>query len=155
MIQFLRTLLLSVLLFLSTNLWAQEQIPHESNRNHAIAINCGGLLGPVVSLNYEYTISRSFLKGNNILYTRIGSGYMGFWGGDYGFMAAQLGLLTGADKNHHLDFGIGPLMTFPYDGLMPFTLTAAYRFQKPDGKTYFRIGGGVVEGFQLSAGFRF
>ena len=80
---------------------------------------------------------------------------MSILGPGHFFLASQIGILTAANKNHHLDLGIGPLITIPFESLIPITLTAAYRFQKPNGKSYFRIGGGIVEGFQLSAGLRF
>ena len=150
----MRYTLLILSYLVSFNLLAQTIPQTNKEANRALAVYGGALIGPIVSLNYEYTFDHSFIGSNRLLYTRIGVGYMHFWG-EYVFIAGQLGMLTAADKNHHLDLAIGPLTTFPYDGIIPITATIAYRFQKPNGKTFFRIGGGLVEGFQVSGGIRF
>jgi len=151
----MKHLLLIISLFFAFSLSAQKHVNSSSENKKAAAVYLGGLLGPVLSINYEHTLNQSFLKGKCILYGRLGGGYMDFWGEQYVFMASQIGIITAADKKHHLDFGIGPLITRPSDGLLPITITAAYRFQEPGGTGYFRIGGGIIEGFQLGVGLRF
>jgi len=157
----MKNLLLISLLIFSSPLLAQDNHSSMPDNTNAFYGNLGFLAGPVVSLNYEHII-RPFKKNENkLLYYRGGFGYMNQFFGEYIFLAGQIGMITAANQNNHLDLAAGLFINnsigdpFPDNSLIPLSLSIAYRYQKPESKSYFKIGGGIFEGLQISGGFRF
>lgn len=157
----MKKLIVIGLLFYACSAQAQERMNNVPQKPHAIYGNVGFLLGPNISINYEQILRPFKRNENNLLYYRGGIGYMTQYFGEYVYLAAQLGMITAAHKNHHFDLAGGIFLNQSIDDrflentLIPITITVAYRYQWPDSNGYFKIGGGLLEGFQISGGVRF
>jgi hypothetical protein len=150
--QISKSLILLVIICMSIKLSAQEKATSPIENKHGLYMNIGGMLGPVVSVNYEYIFNRAVSGKKSLWYLRGSIGKWTSWDGVV--FAAQAGLFTRAQKNHHLDFGLGPYV-LTGESIIPVTATVTYRYQKPDGIFMLRLGGGLVEGGFCSVGFRF
>ena len=141
-----------ILAILSTSVTVTAQTDStQKTYDNSIYASAGFLLGPAVTLNYENT----FHRRKAINYIRLGGGYQNFFGDEYNMFILQYGILSHANGNHHVEFALGPYITYPFSSIIPVAVCAGYRYQKPEGTGFFKISGGILEGAQLAVGVRF
>lgn len=130
-------LLVLFLAFFSTKANAQETQIWPTKSNSVSAYATFGL-GAHMNLSYNYlkytggAFFHGFTMGASLIYLE------GFTYGPHAAYSMMIG-----KKDHHLDIRMG--IVYPLDDDVTFIsfvplLSLAYRFQKPDGKGYFRAG---------------
>jgi len=162
-----KNIIILSLIFSSFGLFGQKYSPSVDNINkNGIFITAGyGYHTPDLSYGLGLTYERQLAKfGISYLYAQGGWAYWYLWDVSANSYQLDVAYLLGSKSSHlELDLGIDyACIADDYEGVFNFTdgdvkllANIAYRYQKPDKRTLFRVGVGTVALAFVSFGISF
>jgi len=162
-----RNLIIIAFLFSSFASFGQiEDVSIIKSSKNSINVKFGyGYYGPDLSYGLGFTYERQIYQfDNSFLLARAGWTYWALWGGSANTYKLDLAYILGK-KNSHLEFDLGMIIATECNdsdeiicsSYEKFRLSAniAYRYQKPGGRSIFRVGIGREALAFVSYGFAF